>query len=94
MTNLLIEGNLFDHNGYNDAVPGGEATYYNQDCYLASENANCTVRNNIFANAAAYGLQARAGGDIENNLFINNPVGLTYGLVNGATWLPGASPAW
>lgn len=91
VTNLLIEGNTFDHNGYNDLVPGGQATWYNHDCYLAANNVNCTVRGNIFAEASGYGLQARAGGDIENNLFINDPVGMTFGLVNGASVDPGGA---
>lgn len=91
VTNLLIEGNTFDHNGYNDLVPGGQATWYNHDCYLAANNVNCTVRDNIFAEASGYGLQARAGGDIENNLFINDPVGMTFGLVNGASVDPGGA---
>ncbi len=91
VTNLLIEGNIFDHNGYNDLVPGGQATWFNHDCYLAANNVNCTVRDNIFAEAAGYGLQARAGGDIENNLFINDPVGMTFGLVNGADVAPGGA---
>jgi len=91
VTNLLIEGNTFDHNGYNDLVPGGQATWFNHDCYLAANNVNCTVRGNIFAEAAGYGLQARAGGDIENNLFINDPVGMTFGLVNGADVAPGGA---
>jgi len=91
VTNLLIEGNVFDHNGYNDLVPGGQATWFNHDCYLAANNVNCAVRDNIFAEASGYGLQARAGGDIENNLFIDDPVGMTFGLVNGADVDPGGA---
>lgn len=91
VTNLVIEGNVFDHNGYNNLVPGGQATWYNHDCYLAANNVNCTVRDNIFAEASGYGLQARAGGDIEDNLFIDDPVGMTFGLVNGASVDPGGA---
>ena len=43
------------------------------------------VQNNIFARAAGYGLQARSGGIVENNLFIDDPVGMSFGLVNGTT---------
>jgi hypothetical protein len=85
VTNLLIEGNLFDHDGWNDAVPGAEATWYNHDCYLSGMNNNCVVEDNTFAEAAGYGLQARSGGVVKDNLFINDPVGMTFGLVNGAT---------
>jgi len=89
VTNLLIEGNTFDANGYNNQVPGGEATYFNHDCYISSNNVNVTVDNNIFARAAGYGLQDRPGGIVENNVFIDDPIGMSFGLVNGATSTPG-----
>ena len=66
-----------------------QATYYNHDCYLSSNNTGVIVRDNIFARAAGYGLQARSGGLIENNLFIDDPVGMSFGLVNGADTAPG-----
>jgi hypothetical protein len=89
VTNLLIEGNAFDHNGMNAQVPGADPNWYNHDCYVSSNNVNCVIRDNIFAEAAGYGLQARSGGVVENNLFINDPVGMSYGLVNGAHTTPG-----
>ncbi|MDB5292246.1 MAG: hypothetical protein JWL69_3487, partial [Phycisphaerales bacterium] len=72
VTNLLIEGNLFDHNGYNDQVPGAEATWYNHDIYLSSHNTGCVIRDNTISRAAGYGLQDRPGGIVQNNLFIND----------------------
>ncbi|MDB5171467.1 MAG: hypothetical protein JWN51_240 [Phycisphaerales bacterium] len=89
VTNLLIEGNVFDHNGMNAQVPGADPNWYNHNCYISSNNVNCVVRDNIFAYAAGYGLQARSGGDVENNLFINDPVGMSFGLVNGSHTTPG-----
>ncbi|MDB5291765.1 MAG: hypothetical protein JWL69_3006 [Phycisphaerales bacterium] len=89
VSNLLIEGNLFDHNGYNEKVPGAEATWYNHDIYLSSHNSGCVIRDNTISRAAAYGLQDRPGGIVQNNLFINDPVGMTFGLVNGASTTPG-----
>lgn len=89
VNNLTIEGNDFDANGYNSQVPGAGATYYNHDCYLSSNNTNVTIDDNIFANAAGYGLQDRPGGIVENNVFIDDPVDMSFGLVNGATSTPG-----
>jgi hypothetical protein len=86
---LTLEGNLFDHNGYNNSVEGAEATIQNHNIYLVQDNKNVVVRDNIIANASSHGLQARAGGDIENNIFINNPVAMSFGLVNGSTEAPG-----
>ncbi len=91
VSNLLIEGNTFDQNGFNTEVAGAGPTYYNHDCYLSSNNTGVIVRDNIFARAAGYGLQARSGGIVENNLFIDDPIGMSFGLVNGATPPPAAS---
>jgi hypothetical protein len=89
ITNLLLDGNLIDHNGYNDNVPGAGADEFNHDAYISSNNVNVTVQDNIFAEASAYGLQARAGGLVQDNLFLNDPMGMSFGLVNGAHVTPG-----
>jgi hypothetical protein len=86
---LLLEGNVFDHNGWNASVPGAGATIFNHDAYLSSDNTGVVVRGNIFANASSHGLQARSGGDVENNVFLNDPIGMSYGLVNGSPITPG-----
>jgi hypothetical protein len=84
----LLE-NVFDHNGWNEQAPGSAATVFNHGTYMRADNLNVQVIGNIFSNASAHGLQARAGGDIKNNLFINNPVHLSWGLVNGSPIKPG-----
>ena len=89
VNNLLIDQNVFNANGFNTQVPGAGPTYYNHDCYLSSNNTSVTVRENIIANAAGYGLQARSGGIVEDNVFINDPVGMSFGLVNGSHTTPG-----
>ncbi|HWE02114.1 MAG TPA: carbohydrate-binding protein [Tepidisphaeraceae bacterium] len=81
---LLVQGNDFDHNGWNEQVSGATSNWYNHDCYLSANNSGCVILDNIFANAAAYGLQARSGGTIEGNVFINDPIGMSFGVVNGA----------
>lgn len=86
---LVLEGNLFDHNGWSESVPGAPATVYNHNIYLASNTTNVIIKDNVIANAASHGLQARGGGRIENNVFIDNPIGLTFGVVKGASVMPG-----
>lgn len=81
---LLLEGNLFDHNGWNSEIDGAGATSFNHNVYLRADNKDVVVRGNIFARAASHGLQARSGGIIEDNLFLDNPVGMSFGLVNGS----------
>src|SRR5581483_3937856 len=65
-------------------VPGADATVFNQNCYVSANDTNCVIINNIFARGASTGLEDRPGGIVENNLFVDNPVGMNFGLVNGA----------
>ncbi len=86
---ITLEGNLFDHNGWNGNVPGASATMFNHDVYITSATDGFVARGNIFANAASHGLQARSGGDVEDNVFIGDPIGLSFGLVNSSPVKPG-----
>ncbi|MDI3282602.1 right-handed parallel beta-helix repeat-containing protein [Polyangium sp. 15x6] len=87
---LVLEGNVFDHNGWNADVPGANATIHNHNVYVQSSCSKVTIRGNITTRAASHGLQARAGGVVDKNLVIDNPIGFSYGLTNGpATPVPG-----
>ena len=81
--NLTLDGNVFDHNGWSEKVPGGGATIFNHNAYLTGTTSGVVVHDNVFANASSHGLQARSGGEITDNLFINNPIGMSFGVVNG-----------
>lgn len=83
VSGLLLEGNTFDHNGWADDVPGARPKIYNHNVYLTAETDGVVVRGNTFAHASSHGLQARSGGIVTGNLFLNNPIGMSYGLVNG-----------
>lgn len=73
--------NVFDTNGW---TPGkGIATQWNHNAYLHGSNGPIEVTGNLFYNGAATGCQHRCGGDNTYNLYLTNPMGLTYGLVNG-----------
>jgi hypothetical protein len=78
--NILLEENIFDHNGWNESVKGAQATIFNHDAYLSSANTGVVVRGNVFSNAGSHGLQARSGGKIQGNLFLRNPIGLLFGI--------------
>lgn len=86
---LLIEENVFDHNGWNSAYLGAEKTIFNHNIYLTTDNLSVVVRGNIISQGASHGLQMRAGGVVEDNLFVRNGIGLSFGLVNGVPTLPG-----
>lgn len=76
---LLIEGCVFDHNGWRESVSGAQATIFNHNMYIQGDTANVTVRGNISANASSHGLQQRAGGLCEDNLFLRNPINAFFG---------------
>lgn len=82
---LLLEDNVFDHNGWSETLKKAVATVFNHNVYLPPTNSNFVARGNIFANASSHGLQARCGGKIQGNIFIRNPIGLSFGLVNGGS---------
>jgi hypothetical protein len=78
---LLIEGCVFDHNGWNEYVPGAVKTMFNHNMYIDDESnfgftENVTVRNNIIARGSSHGLQLRPGGLAEGNLFVGNALGM------------------
>lgn len=77
---ILLEENLFDHNGYNDAVSGADKTMYNHNVYMQSNNTGTiTVRNNISTRASSHGMQARSGGTITGNIADGNAIGILVG---------------
>ena len=81
---LTLEENLFDHNGWIEGVKGAGQTAFNHNVYMRADNTDVVVRGNVFSRASSHGLQARSGGVIENNLFIDNPIAMSFGLVNGS----------
>jgi hypothetical protein len=81
---LTLEENVFDHNGWMEGVGGAYATGFNHNVYMRANDTGVVVKGNIFARAASHGLQARGGGVVENNLFLDNPIGMSFGLVNGS----------
>ena len=80
---LLIEENLFDHNGWSEFIPGANATTFNHNIYVVTSTIDLVARGNILARASATGLQARSGGIVENNLFVDNPFALNWGWALG-----------
>ncbi|HEV2296611.1 MAG TPA: right-handed parallel beta-helix repeat-containing protein [Tepidisphaeraceae bacterium] len=76
---VLLEENLFDHNGWNEDVSAAKANMYSHGIYMSRSNENVVVRGNIISNSSSHGIQARSGGTIENNLFLRNPINLLFG---------------
>ena len=73
---LLIEQCVFDHNGWNPSVLGGEETVFNHNIYVQSDCLNVTILGNISAQASSHGLQLRPGGIAMENLFLKNAISM------------------
>lgn len=89
---ILLEENLFDHNGWDEQIHGAGATMYNHNIYMSTHNPNpyrIIVKGNIIARASAHGLQLRSGGTVDNNLFVQNAINLNLGY-HVSTSYPGA----
>jgi hypothetical protein len=80
---ILIEECLFDHNGWRPGIAA--PSIFNHNVYLHAGTRNLVATGNIFARASSHGLQARAGGTVENNLFLRCPVSLSYCYVLGGS---------
>lgn len=78
---FTLEENVIDHNGW---INASDADNFNHNIYIKESCTGCVIHGNIIARGSSHGLQARSGGDVTDNLFIDNPVHLSFGLVNGA----------
>jgi len=81
---LTIEGNLFDHNGWNRDVATACATIYNHNLYL--NGTDVVIRDNVLSRASSIHIKLRsdATGDmvgtvIENNHFVEGEIGVSIG---------------
>jgi hypothetical protein len=79
ISGLLLEENLFDHNGWNDKVVGAERNIFNRNVYLQWNTTNVTARGNIIARSSSEGIQFRSGAIVENNFFVRNSYGFDVG---------------
>jgi hypothetical protein len=85
---ITLQDDVFDHDGWEDAL-GGWATIFNHDVYVTAACSGLVATDNIFADASNFGLEARCGGTIEDNLFYDDADGLEFGLVDGSPVTPG-----
>lgn len=76
---ILVEGTLFDHNGwsadydYNISSEYGQPpSFYSHNVYFQHNNEDITFRDNITMRGASFGMQIRSGGFVEDNVFLDN----------------------
>lgn len=80
---LVVEGNVFDHNGWSDRIAGAEPSIFNHSLYIQSDCGPAVVRNNIILRTSSHGVQIRPGGVVEGNFFSSCPIGVLVGAANG-----------
>lgn len=74
----LIE-NILDNNGYIDQSGGiYDSTIVNHNAYIQYDCAELFAQGNVSLRAPSHGLQARTGGTVDNNLFIDNAFGCVF----------------
>ncbi len=87
VTGMLMEGNVFDHDGWSDDVPvtGGRATMFNHDTYFA-ECSDTVFRGNMFLRASSIGNKWRSDktGEsrnvlLDDNLYVEGEIGMSIG---------------
>lgn len=72
---LVLEENLFDHNGWRQDVVGAVPTIFRHNVYVHDSSTGLVVtRGNIVARASQNGISQRCSGLIEGNLLLQNPV--------------------
>ncbi len=83
--NLLIEENLFDHNGWNEDVDTADASMYNHNMYLNGCD-DLVVQRNIITRSSSMGIKLRSdetsdsqGITIKDNIFADGEIGLSVG---------------
>ena len=76
---VLVEGTLFDHNGwapdyeYDGSTDGGlPPTMFNHNLYIQDIVTDFTLRDNIIMQGASYGAKVRPGGFVEDNVLLDN----------------------
>ncbi len=76
---LLVEENVFDHNGWSETITGNPATQQSHNVYINPDNTTGVItRGNISARAAASGLRT-GGATCERNVLLANPIGIVLG---------------
>lgn len=76
---ILVEECLLDHNGWSSTIPGADPTGFRHNSYFQVGCRNLDFRENIVSRAAANGGGHRCGGNIFNNLYLDNPKNIRFG---------------
>jgi hypothetical protein len=76
---FTLRESVLDHNGWNEAVKGAQATIYNHNVYVQTDCTGVALIRNTILRGASHGVQLRPGGRVEENLFARNAISLLIG---------------
>lgn len=79
---VSIIANWIERNGWSGTYRGSmrnHGVYVRGDCSGA-----IALSGNLISRSASHGAQMRSGGTVSGNIFVDNPIHLSFGLVNGA----------
>lgn len=74
---LLVEENLFDHNGWHPTAAGSVKTEFRHNTYITDTNQGYTGRRNISTRASSHGL-GRCHGKVYHNIVQDCPVSILF----------------
>ncbi|MEM1213019.1 MAG: hypothetical protein AAGI68_12075, partial [Planctomycetota bacterium] len=75
LTDFVAEENFFYRNGWHPDVAEAVRNKFNHNLYMAENNEPATVRRNIFVSPGSHGAQLRGGGQFDDNLILDAPIG-------------------
>ncbi len=78
---IVFEECFWDHNGWNEQIPGAGRTVFNHNLYAGAPE-NLRLSNSLLMRGASHGTQMRSGGIAENNLFLHNAISLFFVSAN------------
>lgn len=94
---LLMENNIWHHCGWGDGYDYYRSNLYPRpvdsychNIYLQNTTRDVTCRNSILSQGASVGSQFRGGAFVEDNIFVDNNIGLNF---NGGAYTFGDPPA-
>jgi len=78
-SNITIEENTFDHNGWKENVSGMTKTVFNHNMYINTGASNITVHGNVVTRGSLRGTLLRSGGVVTDNFYAQNAVAVQVG---------------
>lgn len=81
-TGIVLDRSAFVGNGYKPGT--AKPTIFNHGVYIHGSCGPSDVFDCTFVANSSHGLQQRSGGNARGNLFWDNPIGHSHGLVNGS----------